>query len=202
MGFVRTQFDHARLGEYLGRQFGSPVTVRKTRQTFPGISRETWLVDAEIGGAAQGLVVRIDPPEGGSCPASLHTEWEVYRRLWGSAVPVAEPLWFDAAADFTDGRPLMVRRLVEGSAAIPGLNEAGAQGDAAAGGASPLNASRSSLSRTASTGRRSGWVRCFRRRPRPPSRFVTSSISGAATGIPGGLIPTPCWRRSLCGWSG
>jgi aminoglycoside phosphotransferase (APT) family kinase protein len=115
--------DQAQLGSYLTRRMSAPVVVNRIKQSFPGISRETWLVDAEISGEKRGLVVRIDPPEGGSGPASLEMEWEIYRRLYGSQVPVAEPLWYDGDSEVSRGRPLMVRRLVDGSPTITGLHD-------------------------------------------------------------------------------
>jgi aminoglycoside phosphotransferase (APT) family kinase protein len=115
--------DQAQLAGYLTKRMSAPVAVTGIKQSFPGISRETWLVAAEISGEKQGLVVRVDPPEGGSGPAPLETEWEIYRRLYGSQVPVAEPLWYDGNSELTAGRPLMVRRLVDGSPTITGLHD-------------------------------------------------------------------------------
>jgi aminoglycoside phosphotransferase (APT) family kinase protein len=115
--------DQAQLASYLTKRMSVPVVVNRIKQSFPGISRETWLIDAEISGERRGLVVRIDPPEGGSGPASLEAEWEIYRRLYGSQVPVAEPLWYDGNSEVSGGRPLMVRRLVDGSPTITGLHD-------------------------------------------------------------------------------
>jgi len=39
----------------------------------------------------------------------LRQEYEVYRRLFRSEVPVAEPLWYDDSLDFVEGRPGEVR---------------------------------------------------------------------------------------------
>jgi aminoglycoside phosphotransferase (APT) family kinase protein len=113
------------VADYLGRHLGAPVSITSLRKTFPGISRETWLVQAEFSGAPHGFVVRVDPPGGPSVPQPLRQEWEVYRRLWTSPVPVAEPLWFDEGGDFAQGRPLMVRRLVEGTTSPPGITDEG-----------------------------------------------------------------------------
>jgi aminoglycoside phosphotransferase (APT) family kinase protein len=43
---------------------------------------------------------------------------------------VAEPLWYDEGQAFAQGRPLMVRRLVEGSSTVPGLTEQTPDGEA------------------------------------------------------------------------
>ncbi|MBI1181079.1 MAG: phosphotransferase [Alphaproteobacteria bacterium] len=108
---------------YLSKGLGAPVAVFKLRQTFPGASRETWLVDAEVAGRPEGFVVRVDCPGGPGVPQSMRHEWEVYTRLWRSTIPVAEPLWYDEGIDFAQGRPHMIRRLVEGSTHIPGLTD-------------------------------------------------------------------------------
>jgi aminoglycoside phosphotransferase (APT) family kinase protein len=57
---------------------------------------------------------------------ALEFEWKIMAAVYKTGVPVAEPLWFDAAAEVSDGRPVMVRRMVEGSNEIPGLYDEGA----------------------------------------------------------------------------
>jgi len=108
---------------YFSKRLGHAVSIRELKQTFPGLSRETYLVEAEVGGDDRGFVLRVDPPAGGGTPTSLRHEWEVYTRLWKSPVPVAEPLWFDEDIEFAQGRPHMVRDLVEGGTSIPGLTD-------------------------------------------------------------------------------
>jgi aminoglycoside phosphotransferase (APT) family kinase protein len=106
---------------YFTARLGSPVVVRSLKQTFPGLSRETWLVDATVAGEPRGFVLRVDPPWGGGTPVSLRHEWEVYERLWRSPIPVAEPLWYEQGVEFAQGRAHMVRQLVAGSTTVPGL---------------------------------------------------------------------------------
>lgn len=119
-----------RVGDYLSAHLAAPVRVDALVQTFPGLSRQTFIVDAHVGTERQQFALRTDPPGGPSCPYELVREWEVYHRLWGSAVPVPEPLWFEPSAELTDGRPVMVRRLVDGSTAVAGLSDPGPEGDA------------------------------------------------------------------------
>ena len=103
-----------------------PVEVRQHRQTFPGQSQETWLVDAAVGDAEPaGYVLRINPPGGGIVPMPLRREWEVYVRLAPTVVPVGRPLWFDERPDLFDGRPHFVREMVPGSTEVPGLHDDG-----------------------------------------------------------------------------
>ena len=115
---------------YLSERFGGTVGVVECRRTFPGHSRETYLVTVELASGARRLVLRMDPPGGGIVPLPLEREYEVYRRLWPSAVPVAEPLWFDEGGPWFEGRPRMVRDLVPGSPTPEGLSQPGPEGDA------------------------------------------------------------------------
>jgi aminoglycoside phosphotransferase (APT) family kinase protein len=66
----------------------------------------------------------VDAPGGPFVPVPLEFEWKVYERLQRTAVPVAQPLWFDASPEVSDGRALFVRELVEGSTLLTGLTEA------------------------------------------------------------------------------
>jgi aminoglycoside phosphotransferase (APT) family kinase protein len=122
--------DPGAVAGYLSRRFDAPVQVQSVRRTYPGMSRLTYLVRASIDGEARGLVLRCDPPGGGIVPLPLRREYDVYCCLYGSEVPVPEPLWFDEAPELTGGAPLMVRALVEGSARIEGLQDPGPAGDA------------------------------------------------------------------------
>lgn len=110
-------------------QLGEPVVVTSCRQTFPGQSQETWLLEATVGAQPRGFVLRVNPPGGGIVPMPLRREWEVYRRLASSPVPVGEPLWYGEGEDFVGGRPYFVRDLVDGSTEVPGLREPGPAGD-------------------------------------------------------------------------
>lgn len=119
------------LPDYLGARLGASVEVIECKRTFPGASRETWLLQTLVNGDPQGFALRAEPGIGRSGGAlTLKQEFEVYRRLYGTEVPVAEPLWYDEDVDFLDGRPHMLRRLVEGTTAVPGLTEQTSAGDA------------------------------------------------------------------------
>jgi aminoglycoside phosphotransferase (APT) family kinase protein len=103
----------------------APMTVRRVHRSFPGHSRETLIVETAEG---DGYVVRVDHPGGPLVPVPLKVEYEVYARLWPSPVPVAEPLFYGEGVAFADGRPHMVRRLVDGSPTVFGLADAGGEG--------------------------------------------------------------------------
>ena len=111
--------DAGRLESYLRTKMGE-VRIARLMRSFPGLSRETWLVWFEGG---DGVVVRAEPPGGGIVPTPFAFEWRVYEALGPTVVPVAEPLWYDADPEPTDGRPLFVRRLVEGDTYLPGLHD-------------------------------------------------------------------------------
>lgn len=117
--------DRHELEGYLADRLGEAVRITGLSQAFPGLSRETWLVRLERGRAAtlreEGLVVRADSPGGAFCPVPLSVEYEVYRRVSRTNVPVARPLWFDASPEVTRGRPLFAREMVEGTTLLPGL---------------------------------------------------------------------------------
>lgn len=117
--------DQQSLSAYLSRKFGEPISVMSLKQAFPGVSRETWLVETMRGkeGAAKrdDFVVRIDPPGGSIVPVPLSFEWEVFERLNRTAIPVAKAYFFDGNPDVSEGRPLFVRALVEGVTYPPGL---------------------------------------------------------------------------------
>jgi len=107
------------LQAYMSSHLG-PLQVTAAHRTFPGHSRETWIVrTAEHGG----FVMRVDHPGGPLVPVPLRVEYEVYERLWRSPVPVAEPLWYAEGVDFAGGLPHMVRRLVDGSPRVEGLSD-------------------------------------------------------------------------------
>ena len=127
--------DSGDVGRYLAEHLGEPVEVLSLKRTYPGMSRLTYLIRAMVGAPGsperreRGLVLRADPPGGGIVPLPLRREYEVYRLLAPSAIPVPPVLWFDEAPAISGGCPLMVREMVEGSAHIPGLDEPGAAGD-------------------------------------------------------------------------
>ncbi len=115
--------------EYLTEKLGSSVSIIDWKRTFPGASRETFILNLKVGGTPEGLVLRIDPMGPAATPYPLAREYKIYESLYGSEVPVAEPLWFDEGVSYASGRAHMVRRLVDGSTSVYGLNDPGESGD-------------------------------------------------------------------------
>jgi aminoglycoside phosphotransferase (APT) family kinase protein len=96
------------------------LRVKKLRRTPGGMSRQTWFADVEWGPASapqeQRLTIRIDHDTGSVISTPLVYEYRVMAALFGSAVPVAEPLWFEDDPSWF-GKPFYVRDCVAGDAA-------------------------------------------------------------------------------------
>jgi len=93
-----------------------------------GVSRQTYAVDVRItrsdgSETSEGFVVRRDHEQGTVDPVPLRTEYEVYRRLGRSHVPVTVALWYeDDGAWRPDGRDAYVRTRVDGDWRLPFLD--------------------------------------------------------------------------------
>lgn len=114
------------LASYLSHRLasGRSVTIDELTKYPRGVSRETWFVTYSIHGddgvLRSSVVFRRDLAGGSVCPMPLRTEYEIYRRLEHSAVPVAPVLWFEDDQDWlAGGRPFYVRRHVAGEWDIP-----------------------------------------------------------------------------------
>jgi aminoglycoside phosphotransferase (APT) family kinase protein len=85
----------------------------------------TCLVTDGSGSRERSLVVRRDLPGGSVCPSPLRREFEIYRRLEQTAVPIARPLWMERDPQWlVDGREHYVREHVDGSWEIDGFHDA------------------------------------------------------------------------------
>jgi aminoglycoside phosphotransferase (APT) family kinase protein len=113
---------------YFQEKLGGTISI-KSLEKFPrGVSRETWFITALEEEANNQVerkyILRRDLPAGSICPSDLRTEYEVYKRLDGSGVPVAETLWYvDDLSRLGSFRPFYIRRHVEGSWSIPGFED-------------------------------------------------------------------------------
>jgi aminoglycoside phosphotransferase (APT) family kinase protein len=117
-GFLETYLMHRLDG-------ARSVTIDELTKYPRGVSRETWFVTCAVedsGGQAvqRSLVFRRDLAGGSVCPATLRFEFEIYRRLGPSPVPVAPVLWFEDDPQWlADGREFYVREHVDGEWDIP-----------------------------------------------------------------------------------
>ncbi len=114
----------ARLPDHRG------LRVAGLRRSPGGMSRQTWFADvvwqAEGQERSRRLTVRIDHPDGSVVGTPLRHEFSVLQALYGTAVPVAEPLWFEEDARWL-GRPFYVRDCVPGDASPKPLFAPGAE---------------------------------------------------------------------------
>ena len=69
--------EQAALQDYFAARMGGDVKVTRFKRTFPGISRETFLVWTEEGGAEGGYVFRTDALGGPICPVPLEYEYRI-----------------------------------------------------------------------------------------------------------------------------
>jgi aminoglycoside phosphotransferase (APT) family kinase protein len=104
------------------------LQVTSQERVFPGISRETWLVDVEFEqeGAKQrrGFVFRLDTPGGSIVSLPLSYEYDVYKRLQGSNIRIATAYWYERDDQWLmDGREFYVREKIEGVLDIPHLGD-------------------------------------------------------------------------------
>jgi aminoglycoside phosphotransferase (APT) family kinase protein len=109
------------LAARLGR---SALRVSSIKQFARGVSRETWAVFLEGDDVPSAVTIRRDLPGGSVAPAALRDEYEIYRRLGGSDVPVAKALFFEQdPQEFLPGPPFYVREFVPGTMDVAGLKD-------------------------------------------------------------------------------
>jgi len=106
---------------YLADKWGEPAQVEAAERHERGISRESWFITARRDTrGVERLVLRRDLEGNSVGPGPLRFEYDVYRKLQGTGVPIAEALWWEENNAWAPaGRPFYVRRLVDGSWRIP-----------------------------------------------------------------------------------
>jgi aminoglycoside phosphotransferase (APT) family kinase protein len=90
------------------------VEVRGLRRIFGGASRHTWSLDASwTEGEARverGLIIRLDPAAS-LLDSDRELEFNVYRGLAGSAIPVPEALWHEPSPEWLGGAFFVMGRV-------------------------------------------------------------------------------------------
>lgn len=119
-GDARDTLDAGRFEAYLAYRMpdAAPVRVVELTRFARGVSRETWFakIRCEGTGRDEELVVRRDLRGGSVCPTPLRREFEIYRRLGASAIPIAPVRWYEDSPDWLlDGREFYVREQVDGT---------------------------------------------------------------------------------------
>jgi aminoglycoside phosphotransferase (APT) family kinase protein len=109
----------ARLGSFLSAAAGAPATVLAIQPIAGGASRETWAVDAEVGGERLALVLRMDQASSMN-PAALSRpqEFALLEAAYAAGVLVPRPRWLDAQGAAL-GRPFLLMDRVEGESIGP-----------------------------------------------------------------------------------
>jgi aminoglycoside phosphotransferase (APT) family kinase protein len=83
-----------------------------------GASKHTWSADVrwedDAGETRRGLVVRCSPIGAGCLDTAPDIEFNLYRRLWGTAVPVPKVLWLEEDPAWL-GMPFYVMERIDGA---------------------------------------------------------------------------------------
>lgn len=100
------------------------LEVTGIRQFARGVSRETWAVHLSGRSVPDAVTIRRDLPGGSVAPSDLHDEYEIYRRLGVSDVPVARALFFEQSpSELLPGPSFYVREFVPGSMDVAGFDD-------------------------------------------------------------------------------
>ena len=108
------------LADYLCTQWHKPVTCVAIRQIPGGASRETWQVQLNVDGATEGVILRRDPASSLIDTERAH-EFRTYQAVFGSPVPVPEPLVLEDKQPGALERPFSVTREIPGCETSPAL---------------------------------------------------------------------------------
>ena len=104
---------------YFRRRLSSKGSLTRSERIAAGLSRQTWFVEFD----GRALVVRSDQPGGASaCPTPLELEYELYRRLADTPVPVARPMWFEHD-ESVFGCRFYIREFIDGDPNPPGFDD-------------------------------------------------------------------------------
>lgn len=109
----------ARLAAFLTQQVGAPATIGTAAPLAGGASRETWRIDAQVGGQRYALVLRMDQassmnPDALDRPA----EFALLERAVAAGVLAPRPRWLDPDGRVL-GRPFLLMDRIEGESIGP-----------------------------------------------------------------------------------
>lgn len=121
MAGEQRDLDEGRIAGYLTERLGADsLDVTSLRRNVGGMSRETWFAEVHWARSGQqhddSLTFRVDHPEGSVVPVSLEREYQTFRAIGTSSVPVAQTLWYEDDPELLGRAPFYVRRTVPGSA--------------------------------------------------------------------------------------
>src|SRR5688500_4991800 len=108
-----------RLAAFLTHAAGAPTSITLMKPIAGGASRETWAVDAEIGGAHAALVLRMDLASNMNPDAlSRPQEFALLAVAHAAGVLAPRPRWLDASGAAL-GRPFLLMDRVTGESIGP-----------------------------------------------------------------------------------
>lgn len=108
------------LAGYLATAWERRVSCVSIAQIPGGASRETYRIKLDVDGALEGVILRRDPPSSLIDTERAH-EFNTYRAVYGTRVPVPEPLLLEDANPAGLERPFSLTREVPGCEASPAL---------------------------------------------------------------------------------
>jgi aminoglycoside phosphotransferase (APT) family kinase protein len=101
-----------RLGVYLARTWGEPVTVEKLARISGGASRETYRFDAMMASGRRPLILRRDPP-GSLIETDRRSEFLALKSFHGRGVAAPDPLVLELEGAELE-RPFFIMARVDG----------------------------------------------------------------------------------------
>ena len=108
------------LVDYLSAHWRKDITCTAISQIPGGASRETWRVHLSVDGSPQGVILRRDPPSSLIDTERAH-EFNTYKAVFGTAVPVPEPMVLEDQNPAGLLRPFSITREIPGCEASPAL---------------------------------------------------------------------------------
>ena len=109
----------SRLATFLTHAAGAPARISAMTPIAGGASRETWAVDAEVGGAHEALVLRMDLASSMNPDAlGRPQEFELLAVAHAAGVLAPRPRWLDANGTAL-GRPFLLMDRVAGESIGP-----------------------------------------------------------------------------------
>ncbi|MEZ5599109.1 MAG: phosphotransferase family protein [Pseudomonadales bacterium] len=106
------------LARYLARHWDKDVQLGAISQIPGGASRETYRVHITVEGVAEGVILRRDPPSSLIDTERAH-EFNTYRAVFGTRVPVPEPLVLEDDDPGELERPFSLTREIAGCETSP-----------------------------------------------------------------------------------
>lgn len=96
---------------FLGEKWATLVEVKAIQKIFGGASRETYRLHLAVAGETLGIILRRDPPSS-LIDTERQLEFGAYARIFGSDVPVPEPLFLENEGAYLE-RPFSIMAAID-----------------------------------------------------------------------------------------